>query len=157
MCPCSQLMSLHYDVWDRECSATSIMSGSLFVILWTVASQAPLSMGFSRQEYWSRLPGDPSGDLPSPGIEATFPVAPALEADSLPLSCWGSFGVIADRNQLYINICIEPSRQKWNRIRTPQHFTNYKICHLIIQGHYCVAVLYHFFLIFICLFASGGP
>ena len=37
--------------------------------LWTVARQAPLSMGFSRQEYWSWLPCPPPGDLPNPGIE----------------------------------------------------------------------------------------
>ena len=37
--------------------------------LWTVALQAPLSMGFSRQEYWSGLPRPPPGDLPNPGIE----------------------------------------------------------------------------------------
>ena len=41
----------------------------LFVILWTVACQAPLSMGFPRQEYWRRLPCPPSGDLPNPGIK----------------------------------------------------------------------------------------
>ena len=49
--------------------------------LWTVVSQAPLSMGFSRQEYWSGLPLPPSGDLPNPEIE---PRSPALQADSLP-------------------------------------------------------------------------
>ena len=43
--------------------------------LWTVAHQAPLSMGFSKQEYWSRLPFPPPGDLPHPGIK---PVSPAL-------------------------------------------------------------------------------
>ena len=48
---------------------------------WTVAFQAPLSMGFSRQEYWSGLPCPPPGDLPNPGIE---PRSPALQADSLP-------------------------------------------------------------------------
>ena len=42
---------------------------------WTVARQAPLSMGFPRQEYWSGLPFPSSGDLPEPGIE---PVSPAL-------------------------------------------------------------------------------
>ena len=47
---------------------------------WTVACQAPLSMGFSRQEYWSGLPFPPPGDLPDPGIE---PGSPALEADAL--------------------------------------------------------------------------
>ena len=41
----------------------------LFVTPWTVALQAPLSMGFSRQEYWSGFPCPPSGNLPDPGIE----------------------------------------------------------------------------------------
>ena len=50
------------------------------VIPWTVAHQAPLSMGFSRQEHWSRLPFPSPGDLPDPGIE---PKSPALQADSL--------------------------------------------------------------------------
>ena len=52
----------------------------LFVTPWTVAHQAPLSMGFSRQEYWSGLPFPSSGDLPNPGFE---PWSPALQADSL--------------------------------------------------------------------------
>ena len=47
----------------------------LFVTPWTVTHQAPLSMGFSRQEYWSGLPFLPPGDLPNPGIE---PMSPAL-------------------------------------------------------------------------------
>ena len=47
---------------------------------WSVARQAPLSMGFSRQVYWSGLPCPSPGDLPDPGIEP----APALQADSLP-------------------------------------------------------------------------
>ena len=48
---------------------------------WTVAHQAPLSMGFSRQECWSGLPFPSPEDLPDPGIE---PRSPALQADSLP-------------------------------------------------------------------------
>ena len=44
----------------------------------TVARQAPLSMGFSRQEYWSGLPFPPPGDLPDPGIEPVFLTSPAL-------------------------------------------------------------------------------
>ena len=47
---------------------------------WTVAHQAPLSKGFSRQEYWRGLPFPSPGDLPDPGIEPTFP---ALQVDSL--------------------------------------------------------------------------
>ena len=48
---------------------------------WTVAHQAPLCVGFSRQEYWSGLPFPSPGDLADPGIE---PGSPALQADSLP-------------------------------------------------------------------------
>ena len=48
---------------------------------WAVARQAPLSMGFSRQEDWSGLPGPPPGDLPNPGIKSR---SPAMQADSLP-------------------------------------------------------------------------
>ena len=51
-----------------------------FATPWTVAHQASPSMGFSRQEYWSRLPFPSPGDLPDPGIEPGFP---ALEADAL--------------------------------------------------------------------------
>ena len=46
----------------------------LFATPWTVAYQAPLSMGFSRQEYWSGLPFPSPGDLPNPGIEPGSPV-----------------------------------------------------------------------------------
>ena len=58
----------------------------LFSTPWTVAHQAPLSMGFSRQEYWSGLPCPPPGDLPDPGIEPVSSITPALQADSLLLS-----------------------------------------------------------------------
>ena len=50
----------------------------LFATLWTVAHQAPLSMGFPRQEYWSRLPVPPPGDLPHPGIKPASHMSPAL-------------------------------------------------------------------------------
>ena len=53
----------------------------LFATPWTIACQAPPSMGFSRQEYWSGLPSPSPGDLPNPGIE---PRSPTLQTDSLP-------------------------------------------------------------------------
>ena len=52
--------------------------------LWTVALQAPLSVGFFQQEYWSELPFPPSGNLPDPGIKPVSPMSPALQVDSLP-------------------------------------------------------------------------
>ena len=60
------------------CVCESLSHVWLFAIPWTVALQAPLSMGFSRQEYRSRLPFPSPGALPDPGIE---PGSPTLQAD----------------------------------------------------------------------------
>ena len=62
----------------------------LFATLWTVARQTPLSMGFSRQEYWSGLPCPHPGHFLNPGIKPMSPAAPALQVDSLLLRHWGS-------------------------------------------------------------------
>ena len=59
----------------------SLSPVQLFATPWSVASQTPPSMGFSRQEYWSGLSFPSSGDLPDPGIK---PWSPTLQADSLP-------------------------------------------------------------------------
>ena len=64
--------------------AQSVMSD--FTTPQTVARQAPLSMGFPRQEYWSVLPSPSLGDLPDPGIEPTSPVSPPLAGSFLPLA-----------------------------------------------------------------------
>ena len=61
--------------------AKSLQSVLFFVTLWTIAGQDPLSMRFSRQEYWSGLPFPSPGDLLDPGIE---PGSPTLQGDSLP-------------------------------------------------------------------------
>ena len=58
----------------------------LFVTPWTVALQAPLSMGFSRQEYWNGLPCPPPEDLPDPGIEPESLASPALAGGFLTTS-----------------------------------------------------------------------
>ena len=63
------------------CCPRWLSPARLFATLWAVARQAPLSMGFSRQEYWSGLPFPPPGDFPDPGIER---MSPALQADALP-------------------------------------------------------------------------
>ena len=59
----------------------SLSRVQLFATPWTVACQAPPSMGFSRQECWSGLPFPSPGHLPDPGIE---PGSPTLQADALP-------------------------------------------------------------------------
>ena len=69
------------------CCAMSLQSRLTLVTLWTLACQAPLFMGFSRQESWSGLPCLPPGDLPDPGIKPTISLSPLhWQADSLPLA-----------------------------------------------------------------------
>ena len=75
-------------VWCTH--AKSLQSCPTLCDPWTVVHQAPLSMGFSRQEHWSELPCPSPGDLPHPGIKPESPVAPAVQVDSLPLSHQGS-------------------------------------------------------------------
>ena len=60
-----------------------------FATLWTVACQATLSMGFSKQESCSGLPFSPLRDLPDLRIEPAYPVSPVLQEDSLPPNHWG--------------------------------------------------------------------
>ena len=67
--------------FNLETTLQSLSHVRLFVIPWTIVYQASLSMGFSRQEYWSGLLFPSPGDLPDPGFE---PASPALQADSLP-------------------------------------------------------------------------
>ena len=67
--------------WKKKSESESCSVVSDSATPWTVAHQAPLSMGFSRQEYWSGLPFPSSGDLLKPGIK---PGSPSLQAESLP-------------------------------------------------------------------------
>ena len=60
------------------CALSCFSCFRLLATLWTVACQAPLSLGSSRQEYWSGLPCPPPGDLPDPGTELEPPKSPAL-------------------------------------------------------------------------------
>ena len=61
-----------------SCVLSCFSHVQFFATPWTVACQAPLSIGFSRQEYWSELPFSPPGDFPNPGIEPTPLMSPAL-------------------------------------------------------------------------------
>ena len=77
--------------------------------------QAPLSMGFSQQEYWSGLPFPPPGDLPDPGIEPVSPASSALQADFLPLSHWGSLIVLVRAFNIMLDkslACCSPQGHK---------------------------------------------
>ena len=70
--------------WENPYLSTDAFMFSparLFEILWTVPCQAPLSMGFSRQEHWSELPCPPPGDLPNPGIAPASLMFPASASE----------------------------------------------------------------------------
>ena len=75
----------------------------LFATPWTVAHQAPPSMGFSRQEYWSGLPFPSPGDLPNPGIKLR---SPALQADALTSEPPEKPSKNNNNNNNKLNICI---------------------------------------------------
>ena len=68
----------------RLCVCWVISHARLFMTPWTVAHQAPLSMGFSRQEYWSGLPCPPPGDLPDSGIELMSPATAGTSFTTVP-------------------------------------------------------------------------
>ena len=63
---------------SSACALSCFRHARLFATLWTVARQAPQSMGFSRQEHWRGLPFPTAGDLPNLGIEPTCHMSPAL-------------------------------------------------------------------------------
>ena len=83
------------------CCAWSLSRVQLFVTAWTIARQAPLSRGFSRQDYWSGLPRPPPGDLPNPGIKSR---SPKLQMDSLPAELPGK-----PQHPPYIHLTINSS------------------------------------------------
>ena len=105
-------------VYVYECMFNPFIGVQLFANLWTVAHRAPLSMGFSREEYWSRLPCPPPGDRPNPGIKPTSPVSPVMQADSLLLShreahiCVYLY-IYCNYNNMYIYI----QREWWDKCK----------------------------------------
>ena len=90
--------------WAHACSVTSVGSNS--VPPWTVACQVPLSMGFSRQEYYSGLPFSPRGYLHDPEIEPTFLASPALAGRFFTTSItWEYWKSIQEMGQACICYC----------------------------------------------------
>ena len=92
-----------YIYYLRVCLLSHVQ---LFGTPWTVACQAPLSMGFSREEYWSGLPFPSPGELPDPGIESG---SPACGQILYHLSYWGGPGydyICLKQNEEYNVFCI---------------------------------------------------
>ena len=87
---CEKIRLLQYLHVCMHVHSQSLCHDQLFETPWTKARLAPMSVGFSRQEYWSGLPFPPSGGFPDPEIESASSGSPVWQADSLPLSPRGS-------------------------------------------------------------------
>ena len=94
----------------------------LFATPWTVAYEAPLSIEFSRQEYWSGLPYPPPRDLPDPGIK---PRSPALQADALPSEPPG---------KPLLGWMVIKNKKEMKDIRQFTHITHLKVCMIKTLG-----------------------
>ena len=88
-------------VFLGACVLSRFTCALLCVTLWTVACQAPLSMGFSRKESWSGLPCPPPGNLPDPGIEPRSLASPALVDGFFTTSAtWEAAYVLLSQNKV---------------------------------------------------------
>ena len=87
-----------------------------FVTLWTVAHQAPLSVGFSKQEFWSGVPFPTPGSLPDPGIESTNLASPALTSGLFTISATWK----ADVTYTY-NLKIKQISEYWKKKQTHRY------------------------------------
>ena len=93
-----------------------------FATPWTVARQAPLSMEFPRQEYWSGLPFLTPGDLPDPGMEPTSLLSPTLATGPLPLAPPGKCDNNGTNSSNFNILILTPKRPsfplQWNKVHS---------------------------------------
>ena len=101
----SKFLSI-YSCMCMQCVLIRFSCVQLFTTLLTVARQAPLSIGFPRQEYWSGLPFPPPGDLLNPGIKPASLVFPIVRTDSLQLAEPGAHICVCVCVCIYIYIYI---------------------------------------------------
>ena len=130
----SKILEYGKSLGGRTFGTKSLSHVRLFATPWTVAYQAPSSMGFSRQEYWSGLPFPSPGDLPNPGIE---PGSPALRADALaseppgkPLNRNWHWKMIWVQNELLFPQATEISWLLFTEVTL-----SWPICHCVYFGH----------------------
>ena len=115
----------------HACMLSHFSCVRLFETLWTVASQAPLSIGFSRQEYWSRLPCPPPADLPDPRIEPTPLGSPAMAGRFFTTSSiWEALELYTSGFKLQLCQVLVDWTILSNLFHIMKHVENYKICRL---------------------------
>ena len=108
----------HTHMYIYACMLSHFSHVRFCVTLWTVAHQAPLSMEFSRLEYWNRLPFPPAGDLPNPGIEPASLMSPALASRFFTTSAtWEAMYIYILQNMLHRkhNMIVISPPAEWSR------------------------------------------
>ena len=93
-CYLTRILTSAQCIFPVMCVLSCFSHVCLFVVLWTVAHQAPLCMGFSRQKYWSRLPFPSPGDLPDSGTEPASVVSPTLASGFFTTSITSSIQLV---------------------------------------------------------------
>ena len=117
-----------------------------FGTLWTVAHQAPLSMGFSRQEYWSGLPRPPLGDLPDPGIDPSSLMSSASAGGLLTTStAWETLLCGSD-----LSVTSSRARERWTESILSNSVQNFFYIQVILIRFKHMYILYSHRFIFYC-------
>ena len=124
-------IALTFGIWSEWKSLSCVQ---LFPTPWTAASQVPLSMEFSRQEYWSWLPLPFWEDLPNPGLKPGSLVSPALAADSLPLGHLGSHLFIYSRTYTFQSSCLQAGNKPNRQVHISRGVQN---VHIIYPAESC--------------------
>ena len=129
----------------RVCVLSCFSHVRLLVTPWTVACQAPLSMGFSRQEYWSRLPCPPPGDLPDPGIKprsltllhwqtGSLPLVPPRKPQGLSLSLYEKRETRASGGQASAQDSTGSPEETYGSLKSPASQAQ-AACHISLSPH----------------------
>ena len=127
----------------RVCMRSRFSTVWLFATLWTVAHQPPLSIGFSRQEYWSELPFPSPGDLPKLGVELASPVSPALAGGFFTTEQTGKpqkWSMVESKSLWKFPSCDFGNIYSQIAFREEKFNTWIKTTHYILHVHACACV-----------------
>ena len=133
----SHIAGQRFNLWATREALSHFSRVQFFVTLWTAACQAPQSMGFSWQEYWSGLLWPPQWDLPDPGTEFASRVSPTLQVDSLSTESAGKPKLSGATTQISIHLFNKqvmstydvPNSADWaaNYVSSMEHLFQHKI------------------------------
>ena len=137
----------------RACRHANSLQSWPFVTLWTVACQAPLTMGFSRQEFQRRLPCPSPGDLPDPEIEPLFQTSPALAGGFFTTSATWEVPVI--HHLMLLHFVSKPLTSSGQN--SPWSFLENHLLRCNSQANWSKIFLFFFFSDWLLIFFASIP